>query len=148
MVPYFTARGPPAHSATFPPSAEIFEAGRVRRVEEPACLGRILQLSGEDVGLHHRKQVGAVDLEDPVEALHRQQHPAAHRHRAAGVSRAGAPDHEGDPLVVTEAGDAGNVLDSARDQHQVGSGAALEGVGPIGQAVMRHPPGPTPLPSR
>jgi hypothetical protein len=24
VVPYFTARGPPAHSATLPPSAEVF----------------------------------------------------------------------------------------------------------------------------
>ena len=61
----------------------LVEAGRIRRIEQADLLDLGLQAPGHDVRLGHDEQVLLVDLEDPVEPLHRHQQ----RRRAAGRPR-------------------------------------------------------------
>ena len=96
------------------------QAGRIRRIEQPACLDGVLQLAGEDVGLHHGEQVLAVDLEDAVEALHRQQHPAAHRAPRRRCSRCRRPGRRAGCAGRCRYGRWRRFLDGGRQQHQVG----------------------------
>lgn len=78
------------------------QAGRVRRIEQADLLDRPLQARGDDVRLHDRQQTAFVDLEDPVQPLHRQHHAAGGGHRAAGVSGPGAARGQRYPFAVAQ----------------------------------------------
>ena len=104
------------------------QAGGIRRVEEPACLDRILQLIGQHVGLDDGELIVLIDLEDAIEPLHRQQDTAAHGHGASRVPRAGPAHDQGHAVSVTQARDGGDLVDAGRQEHQVRGCSAQERV--------------------
>ena len=103
------------------------QAGRIGRIEQAVRLDRVVQIAGDHVGLDDREQVLGVDLEDAVEAGHRQHDAAAHRHRSAGVAGAGATHDQRRAGLVAQPGDGGDLGDRSGRDHDVGRVAAAAG---------------------
>ncbi len=88
---------------------------RVRRIEEPDLLDRVLEIAGDDVGFDDGDEVGFVDLEDAVHPLERDHDAAARRDRAAGVAGAAAARHHRDPVLRAEAHDRRDLRGRCRE---------------------------------
>jgi hypothetical protein len=74
------------------------------------------------------QQVLLIDLEDAIEALHRQDDAAAYRHRAPGVAGAGAADDEREALCVAETRNGRDLRRCCRHDDHVGGMPALQRV--------------------
>ena len=107
------------------------QAGRIGRIEQPARLDGVLQLIREHIRLDDGELVVLVDLEDAIEALHREDDPASDGYRPAGIAGAGAAHDQRHAVRVAEARNGGDLIDVPRQQHQVGWCAAEERVGPV-----------------
>ena len=105
---------------------------RIGRIEETDLLDRVLQVSGDDVRLDDRQQVGLVDFQDAVHPLERQHHAAARRHRAAGVAGAGAARHERHAVLVAQRRDRRHLMDVRRQDDGVSRRATLQRIGAVG----------------
>ena len=90
VTPYLKARGPPAFSATLPPSVhDASDAGSGGK-KSPAASTASCRSSGDDARLDDGDEIVGVDLAHLRHALGRQHDAAARRQAAAGHPRAGA----------------------------------------------------------
>ena len=94
--------------------------GRIGRVIKAFMGDRVRDRQIGDAGLDHGDAVGEVDLLDPVELGHAQQHPVGQRQRAAGERGAGPARHHPDALVVAIAQHFRNLGGGLRQHHHHG----------------------------
>ena len=112
----------------------LAQAGRIRRVEEPDALDRVLEVAGDHVRLDDGQQVRFVDLEDAVHPLERQHDAAFDGHGPAAVSRAAAPHHEGHPRPVAHPGDRRDLAGGSWQHDKIRRVPLLQRVEPVALA--------------
>ena len=82
-------------------------------------LDRSLQLAGDHMWFDDGDEVQLVDLDDAIEALHRENHAAVGGHRTACVSGACATHDERHALLVAQAGDGGHFGSVGRNDDEI-----------------------------
>ena len=110
----------------------LLQARGIGGIEQATRFDRLLQVARDDVGLDDREEILFVDLEDAIEAFHREQHTAEQRDCPAGIPGPGAADDQRNAMLVAESRDRGDVCRRAGKQNDVRWMADLQRVTPVG----------------
>ena len=98
------------------------------RVKQPGLLGRLLNLAGQNPGLHPGHHVHRVQLQNAVHPVQGQEHPAPDGQAAPAQARARPPGRDREAVGVGQIHDPGHLPGALGPDHHLGPGALDPGV--------------------